>query len=260
MLVKNPFQQMLEREERVREKLSSIPCKIGVHSGKGGVGKTTVAINLAATLAQRHRVTLLDADIDCPDVGRMLGIEQRLSVSEQRTLLPAEKYGMGILSAAFLMDADSLAIMRGPLKHHALMQMLAAAELGGTNYLVIDMPPGTGDIPLTVMQLGLSGIVAVTTPQAAALQDTHKSIAMAQRLGAPVLGIIENMAGGAFGSGGGKQLAEAAGMPFLGSIVLDKRISELGDRGVPPALEHEQLAEQFREITARLRESLNEHI
>lgn len=250
-LIQDKRVQMLQREQRVRENLGRMKRVIGVHSGKGGVGKTTVAVNIAALLARRHQVGLLDADIDCPNVGTALGISQQFA-TEGSKLLPVEKYGMKIASTAFLFGAEEQSIMfRGPIKHHALMQLLEVVDFGALDYLIIDEPPGTSDVPLSTMQfIRPHGMIIVTAPQPVAVADAKRSIRMAMNLNIPVLGVAENMSGDTFGSGGGEQLAREMGVPFLGRIPLDARIREFSDKGKVPALEDAGIGKMFEDIAA----------
>ena len=224
----NQFQQ---RAERAKENLSRIRHKIAVMSGKGGVGKTTVAVNLACMLAKRYSVGLLDADIDCPNTAQMMGIEEKFERGENG-FLPAEKYGVK-LSSMSLIESDGPALWRGPLIHSAIMQLSEMTEWDALDYLIIDMPPGTSDASLTVMQfIGVDAAIVVTTSQQSAMADATKSAKMVLGFMKPI-GVIENMSGEVFGSGGGKILAEELSVPFLGQIELTKQMRECCDRGIP---------------------------
>ncbi len=215
---------------------------IAVASGKGGVGKSTVAANLALALAQTNpRTGLLDADIYGPSVPIMMGV--RTVVDQRSTAFPLERYGLKLMSMGFLVPPDQAVIWRGPMVHRALVQFLTDINWGQLDYLVIDLPPGTGDAQLTLTQNApLSGAVIVTTPQDVALIDARKGLEMFRQVRVPVLGIVENMSYfqgedgkrvNLFGHGGGRKLADEAGVPLLGEIPIDPRVAECGDQGEP---------------------------
>ena len=209
-----------ERRKKISSRLDQIKQTIAVYSGKGGVGKTTVAVNLAAFLAsQGHRVGILDADIDCPNADKVLGVNRRPEYNDG-TLIPAERAGVKIVSMAYFQESEDEAIIwRGPMITNALNQFLEITEWGELDYLIVDMPPGTSDAPLTVMQiLQLNGFVVVTTPQKLAALDAKRSINMVRKMNIHVLGIVENMSGGMFGTGGGEKLAEETEVPYLGAV------------------------------------------
>ncbi len=249
---------MEETREGISRNLGGIKRKIAVMSGKGGVGKTTVAVNLAASLAKDGRVSLLDADIDCPNVNRFLGIKESLSARDDR-IMPAERYGMKVVSFASLQEReDQPVIWRGPMLSNAIMQLLGQVEWGKSDYMVVDLPPGTSDAPLTIMQmLRPDGVVIVTSPQQVSVVDARKSAKMVTRLGIPVAGIVENMSGDVFGSGGGEKAAEELGEAFLGRIPLDPVISGSADKGKPFVLDDSTAAEEFGKITETVRKRLN---
>lgn len=217
---------------------------VAVASGKGGVGKSTVAANLAVTLARMgYRVGLLDADIYGPSVPMMFGIAARPVVEDNR-LIPFEKFGIKLMSLGFLLDTDTPVIWRGPMVMRALEQLLGDVEWGPLDYLVVDLPPGTGDAQLTLSQrVPLSGAVVVTTPQDIALIDARKGLAMFEKVNVPVVGIVENMSTficphcgqetDIFKSGGGERTSELLGCAFLGRIPLDPAIVAGGDAGEP---------------------------
>ncbi len=228
---------------------------IGVFSGKGGVGKSTVAANLAASLAQDgYKVGLLDADIFGPSVPKMFGIEdQQLYIHDvdgRQLILPIERYGVKILSIGFLVDKDKAVMWRGSMASNALKQLLVEADWGELDYFLIDMPPGTSDIHLTLVQtLAMTGMVIVTTPQEVALADARKGISMFsdEKVNVPILGLVENMAWFTpaahpderyyiFGREGGVRLAQTLGVPLLAQIPLVGNISDSGDNGTPVAL------------------------
>jgi ATP-binding protein involved in chromosome partitioning len=218
---------------------------VAVASGKGGVGKSTVAANLAVALAQEGaKVGLLDADIYGPNIPLMLGVAGRRPRVINEKIQPIEAYDVKVMSMAFLVQEDQPIIWRGPMLHGAIRQFLTDVDWGELDYLIVDLPPGTGDAQLSLAQsLPLTGGVVVTTPQAVAVADVVKGIAMFKKLGVPVLGVIENMSYfiapdtgnryDIFGHGGGQNVAERMDVPFLGEIPIDPRIREGGDTGEP---------------------------
>ena len=211
-----------QAKKRIGEQLGKIKNKVAVYSGKGGVGKSTVAVNLAVLLAQRgEKVGLLDADIDCPNILKLLKSDEHPHMVDGR-ILPAVMHGVQVVSmASFQENEDEAIIFRGPMIHNALTQFIELTDWGEMDYLIIDMPPGTSDAALTVMQtLQLDGFIVVTTPQELALLDARRSINMMKKLNVPVLGIVENMSGEIFGAGGGEKLARELGFPYLGAIAL----------------------------------------
>jgi len=247
---------------------------IAVAAGKGGVGKSTVAVNLAVALARDGaRVGLLDADIYGPSVPMMMGVkgqqpEAATSASGQPIMIPIEAYGIKMISVGFLVDDSQPVIWRGPMVSQLLRQFLYQVEWGLLDYLIIDMPPGTGDIALTLAQslqnVGLTGAVTVTTPQNVATLDVLKSMEMFKKVNVPLLGIIENMAyfiapdTGArydiFGSGGAARLAAQIGIPLLGQIPLGISVREGGDTGRPAVISDmpDAYAEVFRDVARQL--------
>ncbi|HFC10557.1 MAG TPA: MRP family ATP-binding protein [Chloroflexi bacterium] len=225
--------------------LLKVPVRnaIAVGSGKGGVGKSTVAVNVAVALAQAGaRVGLMDADIYGPNVPTMMGIKHLPPAREGR-LLPAEAYGVKVMSIGFLVKPGQALIWRGPMLHSAIRQFLSDVEWGELDYMIVDLPPGTGDAPLSLAQsLSLSGGVIVTLPQKVSLDDASRGLQMFQQLQVPVLGVVENMSYlelpdgtrmDIFGTGGGEVLAKEAGVPFLGAIPMDPAVREGGDSGTP---------------------------
>ncbi|MDP3065043.1 MAG: Mrp/NBP35 family ATP-binding protein, partial [Chloroflexota bacterium] len=191
-----------EERRRISQRLSRIKTKIAVYSGKGGVGKTTVAVNLATLLAQDgSKVGLLDADIDCPNVTKVLNITDSPEQTDDETLVPSERYGVKVISMSFFQQNEEEAIIwRGPMIHNAINQFLQVTDWGDLDYLLVDMPPGTSDAPLTIMQtLPLDGVVVVATPQYLAKLDAKRSINMIKKLNVRVLGVVENFTGEMFG-------------------------------------------------------------
>lgn len=229
--------------------LAGVRHVIAVASGKGGVGKSTVAVNLAVALArQGYDVGLVDTDIYGPSIPVMMGIEgARPRVNEQRRLLPVDAHGVRVLSMGFLVDPDRAVIWRGPMVSSAVKQFLSDTEWGELDVLVMDLPPGTGDIQLTIVQTApLAGAVIVSTPQKVALADARKGVAMFQQVDVPVLGIVENMAYfeppelpgrryHLFGEGGARRLAQELDVPLLGEIPIEEPLREACDGGIPVA-------------------------
>lgn len=223
----------------------SIKNAIAVASGKGGVGKSTVAVNLAVALAKSGaKVGLMDADIYGPNIPTMMGVANLPGVDEnEKKLIPAVAYGVEMISMAFLVKPDQPLIWRGPMLHSAIRQFITDVRWGDLDYLIIDLPPGTGDAQLSLTQsIPLSGGVIVTLPQQVSLDDARRGLEMFRQMDVPVLGIIENMSYlelpngekmDVFGSGGGEKLAEQTDVPFLGSIPMDPAVREGGDSGKP---------------------------
>lgn len=209
---------------------------IAVGSGKGGVGKSTVSVNLAASLAEAGaKVGLIDADILNPNVPGMVGLSTGRPKVVNNKMMPIEAYGVKIMSTGFLTEPDKPMIMRGPMLHSAIRQFFTDVEWGDDlDYMIVDLPPGTGDAPLSLAQsFPLAGAVIVTQPQDVAVSDALRSVAMFDQLDVPILGIVENMAGDFFGSGGGEKLAEQRNLTFLGRIPLEAGVREGGDYGRP---------------------------
>lgn len=207
---------------------------IAISSGKGGVGKTTVSVNLAITLAKSGaKVGLLDADILGPNVPMMMGVE-KMPPPQNRKMVPAENFGVKFISTAFLTKPDQPLVWRGPMLHSAIRQLLTDVSWGDLDYLIIDLPPGTGDAQLSLAQaIPLSGAVIVTQPMQVAAADALRGLKMFEKLDVPIIGIVENMSGDFFGSGGGQALAEKYEVEFLGTIPLDAKVRVGGDSGEP---------------------------
>ncbi len=225
---------------------------IAVASGKGGVGKSTVSVNLAVALAESgFTVGLVDTDVYGPSIPTMFGLEgSRPRVNESRKLVPLEKFGVHVLSMGFLVDPDKAVVWRGPMIARAVRQFLADTAWVGLDYLLLDLPPGTGDIPLTITQsVTVSGSVIVSTPQPVALADARRGVAMFQQVNVPIMGIVENMSFFSppddpqkryyiFGRKGAKTLASELDVPFLGEIPIEQHVREGGDDGVPIVISH----------------------
>lgn len=216
--------------------LLNLPVRnaVAVASGKGGVGKSTIAVNLAVALAQSGaRVGLMDADIYGPNIPTMMGVRQ-MPGSNGEKLIPAERYGVKMVSMGFLVKPGQPLIWRGPMLNSAIRQFLADVEWGELDYLIIDLPPGTGDAALSLAQtLPLSGALIVTLPQAVSLEDASRGLEMFRTLEVPILGVIENMRGEFFGAGGGEDLARIAKVPFLGAVPMESSVRVGGDTGEP---------------------------
>jgi ATP-binding protein involved in chromosome partitioning len=227
---------------------------IAVHSGKGGVGKTFVALNLAASLASKHKVGLLDADIDCPNIMKALKLTGKLKADKDKKIVPLQKFGLKIVSMAPLLEHEEQVLMwRGPIVSRVVEQFLYDVAWGALHYLIVDLPPGTSDIPLTLFHLVKeSELISVTTPQELALLDAKKSLNMAKQMNIKILGIIENMSGQIFGKGTTKKLAEALKIPFLGSVELEQNYSKHGPKGEPAVMKSKALEKCFRRIIGKI--------
>ncbi|MGD8305478.1 MAG: Mrp/NBP35 family ATP-binding protein, partial [Ignavibacteria bacterium] len=235
-------------QETSKEILPGVKNTIAVASGKGGVGKSTVAVNLAVALAKEgSKVGLIDADIYGPSIPLMLGVNQKpklLKTDSGTKMEPIESYGLKLISIGFLIDDNDPVIWRGPMASGAIKQFLSDVVWGELDYLIFDMPPGTGDIQLTLVQsIPLTGAVVVTTPQEVSLIDARKALKMFNRVNVPLLGIVENMSYfiapdtgkryDIFGAGGGENLSKELNTFYLGGIPIDPRIRSGGDTGVP---------------------------
>ena len=236
-----------EEQQKMKDKMGKIKHKIAVISGKGGVGKSTVTVNLAVAFAQKgNKVGILDADIHGPSVPRLLGLEGQLVKTGPPGAFPVDgPLGIKVMSIDFFLPEQAPTIWRGPLKMRAIRQFLTDIVWGELDFLFIDLPPGTGDEPLSIAQLlpEMDGVVIVTMPTDLSSSVVKKAITFAERLNMPIIGVIENMSGficphcgkktEIFQSGGGKKMAEEVGVPFLGSIPIDPKVSAESDKGQP---------------------------
>jgi len=270
-----PRRDLQELDEKIRAWMSKVKHKVVILSGKGGVGKSTVAANLAVALAWRGRpnlVGVLDADITGPSIPKILGVRGRSFTSGPPGIFPVMgPLGIKVVSMDFLLPSDETPVIwRGPMKSIAIKQFLAEIVWGELEYLLIDLPPGTGDEALTVFQAipGVDGALIITIPSDLSQLVVKKAVTFARQLHAKVLGIIENMSGfvcpkcghyvDIFSSGGGERISREMGVPLLGRIPLDPRICESSDRGMPFIVEHPDTpaAKAFMEIVSRLEEAL----
>lgn len=262
-----PKQQQQEQEPV----LSGVKNIIAVASGKGGVGKSTVAANLAVSLSKAgHSVGLLDTDIYGPSVPTMFGVTERPNITTDKKLVPVFKHGVHLVSMGFLVDTDQAMIWRGPMVTSAVKQFMQEVRWGELDYLVLDLPPGTGDIQLTIVQtVPLTGAVIVSTPQTVALDDARKGVAMFSKVDVPVLGIIENMSYFSppdmpekryyiFGKHGARKLSQKLEVPFLGEVALQENIRDTSDKGTPvvEAEPDSPAAASFTQIGERVRQAL----
>ncbi len=265
-------QQSKKIEETESDTLSGVKNIIAVASGKGGVGKSTVTVNLAVALAQTGaKVGLVDTDIYGPSIPTMFNVRERPNINTRRKLIPLEKYDVKLLSMGLLVDQDQAVVWRGPMVSSAVKQFLSEADWGDLDYLLMDLPPGTGDIQLTIVQtVPLTGAIIVSTPQDVALDDARKGVAMFNKVNVPVLGIIENMAYFTppdmpdrkyhiFGKDGARNLATKLDVPFLGEIPLEQNVREGADEGIP-AVAQENLSQgaiTFKEIANRTAQQIS---
>lgn len=243
---------------------------IAIASGKGGVGKSTVASNLALALAQEGaRVGLCDCDIYGPSIALMFGGNERPTADDENRIIPIQRYGVSLMSMGFLLDDGSPAVLRGPMVTRYTQQFLRQVAWGGLDYLILDLPPGTGDIQLTIVQtVALSGAIIVTTPQEVALIDARKAVSMFRKTNVPILGIIENMSYflcpsdgkryDIFGTSGGRREADRLRVPLLGEIPIEPLVREAGDTGQPAVAIHPQTpaAKVFQEIAKNIRQAI----
>jgi len=244
-----PEQAPQQPQQKQEEVLSGVKNIIAVASGKGGVGKSTVAVNIASALAKDgYKVGLMDTDIYGPSIPTMFNVFEKPNITTQKKLVPIERHGIKMVSMGFLVDVNQAMVWRGPMATSAIKQFMTEVEWGELDYLIMDLPPGTGDIQLTIVQtVPLSGAVIVLTPQVVALDDVRKGVAMFKKVNVPVLGVVENMAYFTppdmpekkyyiFGDSGAKHLAKEMGVPVLGEIPIEQTVRESGDNGLPIVL------------------------
>ena len=244
-----------EQRRQITQHTDRIKTKLGVYSGKGGVGKTTVAVNLAVTLAnQGYQVGMLDADIDCPNAAVVIGAREP-PTHEEGEFIPAEAFGVKIMSMSFFQENPEEAIIwRGPMVHNAINQFLRSTNWGDLDFLIIDLPPGTSDAPLTIMQtLQVDGFIVVTAPQMLAKLDATRSINMIRKLNVKVLGVVENFSGDVFGSGAGKELAAGLDLSFLGQLELRK---DYRMDGRPTVLTSDKVRKEYEHIVSGVLQQL----
>jgi len=234
----------------LQDMLPTVKNAIAVASGKGGVGKSTVSVNIAAALAMEGaRVGLLDADIYGPSIPIMMGVTEQPEITDSEEIIPIRKYGIELMSIGFVIPEEQSVIWRGPMVAKMLQQFLSGVKWGELDYLIVDLPPGTGDAQLTLTQsVPLAGGLIVSTPQAVALADVRRGITMFKKVDVPILGVVENMSTFVcpkcgheehiFAYGGARSEAEKLGVPFLGEIPIDLSIREGGDSGVPVVVAH----------------------
>lgn len=269
----NQMEGQKKQEEAIKKNLNQIKQILVVLSGKGGVGKSTVSTNLALTLAQQgNNVGLLDSDMHGPTIPTMLGLENTRIMQSNDGLKPVQATeNLKVLSMGFLIkNQDEAIIWRGPMKMGAIKQLIGDFNWGPLDYLIIDLPPGTGDEPLSIAQIipKITGAIIVTTPQDVALVSVRKSITFVNKLKIPVIGIIENMSGftcphcgkkiDIFKTGGGKKAAEEFNIPFLGNIPLDPTIVETGDSGTTTMVKDSTLTTSFEAIAKNVKKSIEE--
>ena len=262
-----PVQQSGRKNPINRQAIPGVKHTIAIASGKGGVGKSTISINLAAALSKKNKVGLLDLDIYGPSLPMLAGIDEQPQITSEKKLIPLEKYNMLLMSFGFINTENTPAIWRGPMVSRMTQQFFEDVEWGELDYLILDLPPGTGDIQLTLVQkLALTGSVMVTTPQNLALLDVKKGADMFAKVNTPVLGAIENMthflcphcneASKIFPGTSGKEESKRLGVPFLGQIYLSPEIAQSADDGIPYVLKYKNssITQEYINIASQLKE------
>ena len=258
--------QVRARQTEPQDLIPGVKHAIAIASGKGGVGKSTVTVNLAVALAQTGaRVGLMDADVYGPSIPLMLGAQHERPFTQGAKILPIERYGVRMMSLGLLLEEGQAVLWRGPMVAGTVKQLLEDVDWGELDYLLVDLPPGTGDAPMSLAQLApLTGVVIVTTPHHVAANIAGKSVHLFRRLNAPILGVVENMAGFVcpncgeisriFSGMTGEELATQIGVPYLGSVPLDPSVSDAGDKGVPAIISapHRPQSEAFRAIAGKV--------
>lgn len=263
--------RVMERKQAQEDLIPGVKQVIAIASGKGGVGKSTVTVNLALALARRGaRVGLMDADVYGPSIPMMMGCASERPLSRDQKIIPIERFEIKMMSMGFLLEDGQAVLWRGPMVAGTVRQLLADVTWGELDYLLVDLPPGTGDAPMTLaQQVPLSGVVIVTTPHNVAANIAGKAAGLFRRLNAPVIGVVENMASfvcpvcgeetRVFAGTPGSELAQTLGTSFLGSIPLDPKVGEAADRGVPSLVAHPERpqAQAFTEIAGRLAQQVS---
>jgi ATP-binding protein involved in chromosome partitioning len=254
-----------------RQAVPGIRNIVAVGAGKGGVGKSTTSVNLAVALARKGaRVGLMDADVYGPNIPQMLGSHEQPDVTEDKKIIPPEAHGIKIISMGMLVPPDQPVIWRGPMLHGAVQQFMRDVAWGELDYLIVDLPPGTGDVSLSMAQsVPVAGAVVVTTPQGVSVSDVRKAVAMFRQLNITVLGVVENMSYFAcghcgerteiFGNGGGRRMAEDLGITFLGEVPIDTRVRSGGDEGQPivAAAPDAPAAQAFAEVAGKVAQQVS---
>ena len=237
-------------------KMNNIKYKLLVMSGKGGVGKTTIAVNLAYALSEKgFKVGLLDVDVHGPNVPKMLNLENKRLLIKDNQITPIKvSKNLKVMSMAFLLDKKDALVWRGPMKHNVIKQFIEDVDWEDLDYFIVDFPPGTGDEAISISQLvkDITGSIVISTPQEVALLDVIKSINFSERVNIPIIGLIENMSGDIFGKDKVQAFSAANGIGFLGSLELDKDIRESGDKGKPFVKNNSKNSKMFEEITNKV--------